>query len=233
MNVATAGVTQAQVEALPSHLVPQALPIAVRQISADVAGTTTDVLCQCFADQTLIVVSQMGKVGCLTQVTMQRRPSHFGGAAAFDMDDEAERYTVHETSQPGRQDAQSSAVQAVPLGFDGASLLGSCQQQRLFGTHPPGQRVLYDLYNVHIAARAQHALSASQTDAAQDPVLLSEKPVVVGLALRQRRQTQEVNLDGRDQDEGEEEDDDFDLLANDERQRFEGILKLVEQACRS
>lgn len=92
-------------------------------------------------------------------------------------------------------------------------MLATCSQQRLLGTHPPGQRALYDLYNAYIAARVH---PSGHMDGG-----LNDKPVIVGLALKQKPS----ESSGGDVSD----DDDFVGLADDQRERFQGILDLVSK----
>lgn len=219
-STASTSQLQAEVTKIPAHLTSQAIPIRIRQSSNTITGTPTNVIVQEFADQVLVIVSQLGKVGCLSQISIQKRPNYSAAQAAFDLDDD-EAVEKHFARQAN---IQADPVKATDsLTSEQAAMLGNCHQQRLFGAHPPGKKSLYDLYNVHIALQTQQALSSISQST--EPGSLSEKPIVVGLALQQKHTTNTTSQ--------EDEDEDFDLLANDERERFEGILALVNQACTS
>lgn len=212
---------QAEVTQLPAHLTSKAVPIRIRQSFRTINAIETNVIVQEFADQVLVVVSQLGKVGCLTHVTIQKRPNYSVAQAAFDLDDD-EAVEKHFALQ---QNHSQQIPLTDSLTSEQAAMLGNCHQQRLFGTHPPGQKALYDLYNIHIALQTQQILSS--TTNSLDTGSLTEKPVVVGLALKQKHA---LNTTGQEEDD---EVEDFDILANDERDRFEAILALVKEACNS
>ncbi|PWN32566.1 uncharacterized protein FA14DRAFT_191659 [Meira miltonrushii] len=219
-SAASTSQLQAEVTKVPAHLTSQAVPIRIRQSSNTIIGTPTNVIVQEFADQALVIVSQLGKVGCLSQITIQKRPNYSAAQAAFDLDDDdaVEKHFARQANLQSDPVAVSDS-----LSSEQAAMLGNCHQQRLFGTHPPGKKSLYDLYNIHIALQTQQALAS--TTQSNDTGSLSEKPIVVGLALQQKHTTTSQ--------EEEDEDENFDILANDERERFEGILALVKQACNS
>ena len=215
---------QAEITKIPAHLTSQAVPSRIRQSSARIDGTLTNVIVQEFADQVLVIVSQLGKIGCLSQINIQKRPNYSAAQAAFDLDDD-EAIEKHFARQANVQPNTSTAP-PDSLSSEQAAMLGNCQQQRLFGTHPPGKKSLYDLYNLHIALQTQQALSSNAQ--ISDTGSLSEKPIVVGLALQQNH-----TANAKAREEEEDEDEDFDNLANDERERFEAILALVKQVCNS
>lgn len=41
------------------------LPVKTRQASANIAGIETEVVCTAYADRILVIVTQVGKLGCL------------------------------------------------------------------------------------------------------------------------------------------------------------------------
>lgn len=161
---------------------------------------------------------------------MQRRPSHFAAArsALLDADLDDNDDGDNSTGASAARAAAAPAGPRPPLGFEETSaLLGTCTQQRLLGSHPPGQRALYDLYNANVAARAAAAAAAGRSG--DDSGSLQDKPVIVGLALAMPARAQARTRTQSPADD--DDDDDFDVLADEERTRFEGVLALVSQAC--
>jgi len=226
MAAASTSQIQAKVTKLPDHLTSQAVPIRIRQSCKTINNISTNVIIEEFADQVLVIVSQLGKVGCLTQINIQKRPNYSAAQAAFDLDDD-DAVEKHFARQANLQHSTAATVPASDsLTTEQAAMIGNCHQQRLFGTHPPGKKSLYDLYNVHIALQTQKSLSSSTE--ISDTGSLSEKPIVVGLALQQNHTTNAAT-----RKEEEDEDEDFDILANDERERFEAILSSIKEACNS
>lgn len=52
------------------------LPVKTRQSSGDVAGIETEVVCTAYADRILVLVTQVGKFGCLVSTERRENERH-------------------------------------------------------------------------------------------------------------------------------------------------------------
>ncbi|KAK0562777.1 hypothetical protein OC861_005134 [Tilletia horrida] len=210
-----------------------------------VAGVKTEVLVQAFTDRILVLVTQLGRVGCLIQATTAAPASYVPTSSLssrslyedLDADDLSQDPNPADSALGG--DIAVSAYTQPPQTPSGAVLptpLPSTALLSLFGTPPAGQDTLFSLYVTQVAAivharvglatteqrpggsetRPHHVNNPLRSDAEPDP-----RPVVVGLALKRLSTSAGIG----------EEDDEVDVLDPGERGRFLEIMDMV-LACR-
>ncbi|EPQ31671.1 uncharacterized protein PFL1_01004 [Pseudozyma flocculosa PF-1] len=139
---------------IPAHLLPV---VPTRQDSFTTPdGHTTEILAQAFQDRILILITQVGKVGCLIQ--SQTPTSLFQSSSHLD--------------DPSDADADADTAPTLPPPSSSTTL------SHLFGTPPHGYATLYDLYVSQVAAIVAADLAKSYQDSA------GQRPVVVGLGLK-------------------------------------------------
>ncbi|UZJ53822.1 hypothetical protein CBS101457_003142 [Exobasidium rhododendri] len=202
---------RAKVERLSASDAASALPIRVAQSSADIEGHCTQVLTQHYADRILVIVTQVGKVGALTQMTTQKRPA-FPSLQEDDDDDFPEDMDAYREQKRKRKEEADSNRN----GNDDYVV----SLQSLFGSVPIGQETLYDFYKQQIAALILKQVQEQDGSAAAIESGLGSKPIIVGLSLV---------LPSSNSMEDDEEGD-FAALADTERTRFQAVLELVSQA---
>ncbi|KAK6909380.1 hypothetical protein I204_01329 [Kwoniella mangroviensis CBS 8886] len=163
-------------------------PIPSFQLRQSICNVDTELLIQTFDDRVLAIVTQNGKVGCLTQASL---PPHIP------------------LPPPPKPSSKSINGDSSPL--DILEILPtpspSLTLTPLLGSPP--NPTLYELHITQIATLIFWALEISGQ---------GRRNVVVGLSLRTQRQTSE----GQDEDDGE-------VLDEDERLRYAGIMDLVSQ----
>ncbi|GAA6046337.1 hypothetical protein JCM3770_004870 [Rhodotorula araucariae] len=182
----------------PAH--PAAIPSAQR--ARKVNGVQTDVLVQIFADRVLVIVTQLGRIGCMIQVTpppsalpaLPRAPPHPIAAAN------------PAGSGPEQQKQQSGSILASLAPPDPSTLLTP-----LFGAAPsPRLAALHDLYAAQVAACVFRRFGA---DEAAGGAGGAPRPVVLGIGLKRT---------GDDGDaEGEAR------VSEAEKRTFESVMEMV------
>ncbi|KAN0061534.1 hypothetical protein ACQY0O_006381 [Thecaphora frezii] len=176
-------------------------------------GYTTDILTQAFQDRVFVLITQVGKIGCLIQA--QTSTPLFQSSASLSDD-----------FSPG-----SGAGVGTEAGFDLPPPSSATTLTHLLGTPPHGFESLYHLYASQVAAIV--AADLAQLHQQHAP----QRPVVVALALKPLPKPQ--HPENRDQDgatnhdENDDDDDDEmgDMLGEGERQRFLQIMHKVRE-CR-
>ncbi|GAA5923493.1 hypothetical protein JCM3775_000405 [Rhodotorula graminis] len=149
---------------------PQAIPTAQR--ARKVNGIHTDVVVQIFQDRVLVIVTQLGRIGAMIQVTAP--PSAL---------------TALPPPPPPPQ-ASSSTARTVPRPAPHPSTLLT----PLFGAAPsPHIASLHDLYALHVGAAIFARLGAAGEGA--------QRPVVLGIGLK-RAQRDGAALGDDDDDAG-------------------------------
>ncbi|WWC94917.1 hypothetical protein V866_001769 [Kwoniella sp. B9012] len=176
-------------EVLPSTTSSSSIappPIPSFQLRQSICGVDTELLIQTFDDRVLVIVTQNGKVGCLTQASL---PPHIP------------------LPPPPKPSSKSINGHSSPL--DILEILPtpspSLTLTPLLGSPP--NATLYELYITQIATLIFWALEISGQ---------GRRNVVVGLSLKTRQRASEGD------DEGE-------VLDEDERLRYAGVMDLVSQ----
>lgn len=133
-------------------------PIGVRQTARLVEGVPTQVVAQSYADRVLILVTQMGKVGSLTQVDIKL----------------ASMEQIVEIS-PALDDG---ILPRLPVPFTSLDLTS------LLGSPPPDLKALLDVYSAQIAMLVFTAFDVEHSS--NHFMMPPQRPVIVGLALKAR-----------------------------------------------
>ncbi|BGP23838.1 hypothetical protein Rt10032_c05g2444 [Rhodotorula toruloides] len=157
---------------------PSALPsvIPTAQRARSINGQHTDVLVQLFADRVVVVVTQMGRIGCMIQVS----PPAFSLSMLPPM-----------PPPSSFQSAQPRNTLATLPRPDPYSILTP-----LFGVPPsPHLSYLHDLYASQIAALVFRKMGGG------DVLAGGLKPVVLGIGLRM--QLSDGSAQGEDEDDVE------------------------------
>ncbi|BGP31193.1 hypothetical protein JCM10296v2_002957 [Rhodotorula toruloides] len=157
----------------PAAPTPSALPpvIPTAQRARSINGQQTDVLVQLFADRVVVVVTQMGRIGCMIQVSPP--PSSLSTLPPMPP-------PTHLPSAP-----LQNPLAALPRP-DPSSILTP-----LFGVPPsPHLSYLHDLYASQVAAIVFRKVGGG------DVLSGGMKPVVLGIGLKQRI----GGADGEDED---------------------------------
>ncbi|CAD6902896.1 unnamed protein product [Tilletia controversa] len=203
--------------------------VPTRQEVRSVAGVATEVLIQAYTDRILVLVTQLGRVGCLIQATTSA-PAHYVPSSALSSRPLLEQDDIDFSSDPFG-DVPVSAYLEPPTTKSGAALpnpLPNTALLSLFGAPPAGQETLFSLYVSQIAAivHARAGLPTPSNSRPPPPPSREEpdpRPVVIGLALRR--------LQSAAEDEGSGGFDEVDVLGEGERERFLEIMEMV-LACR-
>ncbi|KAE8260317.1 hypothetical protein A4X13_0g417 [Tilletia indica] len=207
--------------------------VPTRQEVRSVAGVTTEVLIQAFTDRILVLVTQLGRVGCLIQATTAT-PAHYVPSSILASRRPLEEDDHDYNSDDPCGDVPVSAYLEPPTTKSGAVLpnpLPNTALLSLFGAPPAGQETLFSLYVSQIAAIVHARAGGSMPSDTRSPPGASReepdpRPVVVGLALQRLRtaskEGEEQGFDGLDE---------ADVLDEGERERFLEIMEMV-LACR-
>ncbi|WVO18548.1 hypothetical protein L204_106267 [Cryptococcus depauperatus] len=163
---------------------PLASPIQSYQLCQSISGNETELLIQTFEDRIFVVVTQNGKVGCLTQASLSQFTPLLQASLPTELDKDDSPLRI------------LSVLPSPPPQMKLTPLLGS-----------PPQQTLHELYVSQIATLIWWALQTCGQP---------RRSVVVGLALQKGNNQQE-----RDEDEQ--------VLADDERERYAGIMDMVSQ----
>ncbi|OAV85990.1 hypothetical protein PTTG_12509 [Puccinia triticina 1-1 BBBD Race 1] len=154
--------------AVPSHPTIEAR-IPFRQCARIIDSVHTEVMVQGYSDRTLVLVTQTGKIGSLTQVTVPLASFEQGYELASGLDD--------------------GLVPALPVPFT------SLQLVPLLSSTPPDLKPLYDVYLNQIAMLALTGFSPDNSSHLRscnpDRML---KPVIIGLALTRLPKTTEQDV---------------------------------------
>ncbi|KAA1110380.1 hypothetical protein PGT21_019721 [Puccinia graminis f. sp. tritici] len=133
-------------------------PIPVRQCARMIDSIHTEVMTQGYSDRTLVLVTQTGKIGSLTQVTIP--------LASFE-----QGFELSSGSENG-------LLPALPVPFTSLQLIP------LLSSTPPELKALYDVYLNQIAMLVFTGFtpdaSSHQRSCSPDRIT---KPVIIGLAL--------------------------------------------------
>ncbi|MBW0551415.1 hypothetical protein O181_091130 [Austropuccinia psidii MF-1] len=132
-------------------------PILVRQSARLIEGIHTEVVAQAFSDRILIVVTQTGKMGSLTQITMPLASIEHG----FEV-------------SSGSEDGVVPPLPVPPTSLQLTSLLSST---------PSDLRPLFDTYLSQIAMLFFSRFTSNSSQGCLKTLEQNQKPVVVGLAL--------------------------------------------------
>lgn len=150
------------------------------QTAQELDGKLTEIVVQNYADRTLVLVTQMGKIGNMVQSSML----HSGNLSTNKI----------QVSLPATIPLEPvDSLQEIPTpspGIQLTSLLGVAPSDHL--------QTLHSLYASHVA-------TIVWTAAASDPLIVSRKDVIVGIAL-QKADSEEA-----------------------ERQTFVGVMKMVKR----
>ncbi|GAA5971798.1 hypothetical protein JCM11641_001517 [Rhodosporidiobolus odoratus] len=161
----------------PPPQLPSAIPTAQR--ARLINGVHTDVMLQNFADRIFVVVTQLGRIGCMIQISPPppTLPSALPLAAA--------------------PSENPSILSSLPLPHPSTLLTP------LFGVPPsPHISSLHDLYASQIGAIVfQRFSAASAADAGAGMLTLGAKPVVLGIALRRSSSAEEDDEGGVTEEE--------------------------------
>jgi hypothetical protein len=182
--------------------------LQVGQALSYIDGYETRSICQVYADRTLLIVSQLGKVGYLTQVIFENKPTA----------------SVSSYVDVGlRSDVNGGSSHSTEPGSPHRHAEGSTPKV-LLGSQPSGERALYGLYASQIAAAALD--SGGDFSGAQFRHPYDANPAIVGLSLGRRARSSFSGENGID--EGDDSDDlDPAIVGKREQERFRRILRLV------
>ncbi|WVF72962.1 hypothetical protein IAT40_007780 [Kwoniella sp. CBS 6097] len=181
-------------------------PVESYQLRQTICGIETELLVQTFDDRVFVVITQNGKVGCLTQASLPNQiplpppppPSASASASA---------------SNPSSSLQILSILPPPPPALSLTPLLGS-----------PPNPTLHDLYTSQIATLVFFALESGGNP---------RRPVVVGLSLKRISASSSSAGSASHGDVDEQGDDDRDEggigLSDEERARYAGIMELVSQ----
>ncbi|KAK8853250.1 hypothetical protein IAR55_003952 [Kwoniella newhampshirensis] len=194
----------------------RAPPLPSYQLRRSVAGIETELLIQTFDDRILVIVTQNGKVGCLTQASIPPHTPLPPPTRPTPIPDP----TTSSSNSNSNTTSSSSTVASTSRTLSILSILPipppSLTLTPLLGS-PPSQ-TLHELYVSQIATLVFWALETSG---------LPRRNVVVGLSLvKFSTKTEEDD----DQDGGfplELEDDARGAGHGGERERFAGIMEMV------
>ncbi|KAH9808885.1 hypothetical protein DFH28DRAFT_992747 [Melampsora americana] len=142
-------------------------PILVKQVARSINGIHTEVLTQSFADRILILVTQLGKVGTLTQITMP----------------------VTSIDQPYELSPEVPSLNLPSLPIPNTSL----QLTPLLSTPPSESRTVYEVFLNQIGMLV---LTGFGPRAQLDPSQIfgiGKRPLIVGLALKPEK-SDSINL---------------------------------------
>ncbi|WWC64544.1 uncharacterized protein I303_107154 [Kwoniella dejecticola CBS 10117] len=165
-------------------------PIDSFQLRQRICGVETELLIQTFDDRILVIITQNGKVGCLTQASLPPQ------------------IPLPPPPRPTQTNGHSNALHILEILPVPPPAL---QLTPLVGT--PTNPTLYDLHTNQISTLVFYALEMSSC---------SRRNVVVGLSLKRTPNTHDSNPN---EGNGDEED----ILNDEERERFAGIMDLVSQ----
>ncbi|WVR00154.1 hypothetical protein IAU59_007296 [Kwoniella sp. CBS 9459] len=188
-------------DCIPPPPPPPPPPIESWQFRQPICGVETELLVQTFDDRVFVVVTQNGKVGCLTQASLPAQipllpPPPPPPAGSSNPSSSA-------SSTPASASLQILSILPPPSpALSLTPLLGS-----------PPDATLHDLYISQIATLVFFALESGGN---------ARRPVVVGLSLKTKQYGSHV-------DEYGDEHEDAGGLQDDERERYAGIMGLVSQ----
>ncbi|PWN50405.1 hypothetical protein IE53DRAFT_387280 [Violaceomyces palustris] len=189
--------------------------VPTRQMAVEIHGQQTEVICQSFRDRVVVLITQVGRVGCLIQATTSV-PAHYMPTRGSGESDEEGSLPPDLDGEGKESSIITSSLRKLPPPFPGTVLT------RLLGTPPKGYSGLYSLYASQVASivgwQTRGEKGATGLEACDS------RPVVVGLSLKIREPS--------NRKEGEEElfddEDDEGLVLDDfERERFARIMDLV------
>ncbi|WWC72050.1 uncharacterized protein I206_106010 [Kwoniella pini CBS 10737] len=167
-------------------------PIETFQLRQNINGVETELLIQTFDDRILVIITQNGKVGYLTQASLPPQIP----------------LPPPPKSNSQNENGNSSSLEILKvLPIPPSSL----QLIPLIGTTT--NSTLYDLYINQISTLIFYIIEMSS---------LSRRNVVVGLSLKKRQLSNNDNYNQDEEDESE-------ILNDEERERFAGIMELVSQ----
>ncbi|GAA5889658.1 hypothetical protein JCM8208_001089 [Rhodotorula glutinis] len=159
----------------PPRPQPHAIPTAQR--ARKVNGIHTDVVLQVFQDRVLVIVTQLGRIGAMIQVTAP--PSALTALPP-------------PPPPPHPSSSSSSTTRTVPRAAPHPSTLLT----PLFGAAPsPHIASLHDLYALHVGAAVFARLGAAGEGA--------QRPVVLGIGLKRAQKDGAARLGGGDDDDDE------------------------------
>ncbi|EGG11784.1 uncharacterized protein MELLADRAFT_115190 [Melampsora larici-populina 98AG31] len=135
-----------------------ASPILVKQVARNINGIHTEVLTQSFADRILILVTQLGKVGTLTQITMSMTSID----QPYDLAPEVPSLNIPSLPIP------NTSLQLTPL----------------LSTPPSESRTIYDVFLNQIGMLVLTGFGPRPNLDPSQIFGIGRRPLIVGLALK-------------------------------------------------